>query len=108
MNDGTETLKARLNKHAFEIAALEDRHRKGVKRWKSLCSTATVLAVGLFILLVRSGTDTGWRTDTPPANQRIQMVVYVYKGADGIWKSYAEGHPVEPVTSATGQMLWHP
>ena len=112
MNDGTDTLRARLNKHAAEITTLDERHRKLVRFWKGLFLTTLawgILGFSIAIYLKLSAPPPStWHTDAPPADQRIQMVVYVYKGADGMWKSYAEGHPVEPVTSATGQMLWHP
>ncbi len=87
----------------------EKRHRREVRLWQILAIVCTLgsSSVGAYIKM-SSTTSTDWRHDTPPANQKIMMVVWAYKGADGTWKSYAEGHPVEPVTSLFGEQLWKP
>lgn len=106
MNDGTETLKARLNKHAAEIATLEDRHRielaaaqASVRHLKGLAIAGAVLvmlavALGAYIKL-SSPPPSNWRADTAPALQRVYVVTEGFVDKKGEWRNLTNGEKIE-------------
>lgn len=96
MNDGTETLKARLNKHAAEIAAIEERHRKEVKRWKSIAIVEFVLALVVFVFAAYTSYNAknpGWRSGTPPTEQPLTVITEGWYDK-GKWYSYDCGEEI--------------
>ena len=86
------------------------RHRSQLSRWKFIAATNLVsgFAIAGFLLSATAHMRSGWHYEAPPADQKIKMVVWAYKGKDGIWKSYAEGHPVEPARTFMGRIIWRP
>lgn len=97
MNDGTDTLRARLNKHAAEIATLEERHRKEVKRWRDRFWMVTSLAIALIVAVFSSASkqhNPTWRSDAAPKLERLTVVTEGFVGKDGRWRSFDTGEEI--------------
>ena len=96
---------------------LEDRHRAEVEAANKRTARykAVSIIVWIFSTLVFLGScwisyeaKQPWRVSEPPANQPVRLVVICYKGKDGVWKSYAEGHPVQPAKEWMWKPTWKP
>lgn len=97
MNDGTDTLRARLNKHAAEIATLEERHLKEVKRWKGIAIVEFVTALVVFAFTAYTSYNAKnhtWRSDAAPKLERLTVVTEGFVGKDGRWRSFDTGEKI--------------
>ena len=109
MTDNPTAKRARevaLERHRAELEAVNKRADK----WKSLARSGLyiVLAQLVIIILGSYQLTRPWRVSEPPANQPVRLVVICYKGKDGVWKSYAEGHPVQPAKEWMWKPTWKP
>ena len=76
-------------------------------------ATAKTTTVALILTIIMSGfiifeLKQPWYISEPPADQPVRLVVICYKGKDGVWKSYAEGHPVQPAKEWMWKPVWRP
>jgi hypothetical protein len=106
MNDGTDTLRARLNKHAAEIAAMENRYhielaasKASVRYWKGLAIAVAILlllacATGLYIKF-SAPPPSNWRADSAPALQRVYVVTEGFVDKKGQWRNLTNGERIE-------------
>lgn len=83
---------------------------KEVRRWKRAAKfSIIVMWLALTAIPVASyNSNRPWRISEPPADQPVKVVVICYKGKDGVWKSYAEGHPVQPAKEWMWKPVWKP
>ena len=96
---------------------LEERHQeqlaaanKRAGRYKAVSSIVWVFSTLVFLgsCWISYEAKQPWRISEPPAEQPVKVMVICYKGKDGVWKSYAEGHPVQPAKEWMWKPTWKP